>query len=199
MTKSELRKIYLARQRRLSSREQSEKSEQIAVSFFRGFDLKDVRFLHCFLPIEKNREIDTWPVFKKIWRDSPAITTVTSRVDFDKGTLETIAVSPETKLVFNRWHILEPAAAAGDGGSIEPAKIDLILIPLLAFDRKGFRVGYGKGFYDRFLIACRRDVLKVGLSYFPPVDEISDVCDFDVKIDFCITPDRVTAFAHRGD
>jgi 5-formyltetrahydrofolate cyclo-ligase len=196
MTKSELRKIYLARQRGLISGEQLEKSEQIAVNFFRGFDLKDVRFLHCFLPIEKNREIDTWPIFKKIWRDLPAITTVTSRVDFDKETLETIAVSPETKLVFNRWHILEPpaAAAAGGGVSIEPAKIDLILIPLLAFDRRGFRVGYGKGFYDQFLSTCRLDVKKIGLSYFPPVDEISDVRDFDAKIDFCVTPDRVTAF-----
>jgi 5-formyltetrahydrofolate cyclo-ligase len=142
------------------------------------------------LPLEKNREIDTWQILQKIWLEFPEITTLTSRVDFDKETLETVAISSETKLVFNRWRILEPS----NGETIEPEKIDTVLIPLLAFDKKGFRVGYGKGFYDKFLSVCRRDVLKIGLSYFQPVEEISDVQEFDVKIDFCVTPNDVKAF-----
>jgi 5-formyltetrahydrofolate cyclo-ligase len=67
-------------------------------------------------------------------------------------------------------------------------------MPLLAFDSKGDRVGYGKGYYDRFLAACRKDVLKIGLSYFPPVSSIDDIEIFDKKLDFCITPERVYAF-----
>jgi 5-formyltetrahydrofolate cyclo-ligase len=194
MTKYELRKIYLARQRQLSPAERLEKSGQIAGNFFRRFHLKNIRFLHCFLPIEKNREVDTWLILQKIWAEYPAVTTLTSRVDFDKETLEIIAFSSDTKLVFNRWHILEPPPPAV-GVAIEPAKIDAVLIPLLACDRTGFRVGYGKGFYDKFLNQCRPDVLKIGLSYFPLVDEISDVQDFDVKIDFCIAPDAIRAFS----
>ena len=194
MQKAELRKIYLARQRHISYAEHLEKSRQVAANFFRAFDLENARFLHCFVPIEKNREIDTWLIFKRIWQDFPGLTTLTSRVDFDKATLETVAFSAETKLVFNRWHVLEPAPDVS-AQAIEPELIDIVLIPLLAFDEKGFRVGYGKGFYDKFLSLCRRDVLKIGLSYFPAVEEISDVEEFDVKINFCVTPDEVKAFA----
>ena len=68
---------------------------------------------------------------------------------------------------------------------------DLILVPLLGFDKKGNRVGYGKGFYDRFLAKCRSDVLKVGVSFFEPTDRISDVSPFDIRLDYCITPARV--------
>ena len=74
---------------------------------------------------------------------------------------------------------------------IQNSKIDLVLIPLLCFDKKGYRVGYGKGYYDRFLAECRPDVMKIGLSIFEPVDEISDVDEFDVKMDYCITPNKI--------
>jgi 5-formyltetrahydrofolate cyclo-ligase len=190
MLKADLRKTYLARQRKLSHAEHLEKSELVAANFFKAFDLTNVRFLHGFLPIEKNREIDTWLIFQKIWRDFPHITTVVSRVDFEKMTLENVVVSSHTKLVFNRWHILEPE----DGETIDAQKIDAAVIPLLAFDKKGFRAGYGKGFYDKFLSECRSDMLKIGLSYFSPVEEIADLHEFDVKLDFCVMPDGVINF-----
>ena len=194
MTKAELRKIYLARQRNLSHSEHLEKSRQIADNFFKTFDLKNVWFLHCFLPIEKNREVDTWLIFQKIWRDFSHIRTVTSLVNFEKVVLESVAFTADTKLVFNKWGILEPSG----GWTVEPEKIDFVLTPLLAFDERGYRVGYGKGYYDKFLSFCRKDVLKIGLSYFPPVEEISDVQEFDVKLDYCATPERIIKFAENG-
>lgn len=190
MIKAELRKIYLARQRNLSHREHLEKSGRIAENFFKTFDLKNVQFLHCFLPIEKNREVDTWLIFQKIWRDFPQIRTVTSLVDFEKVVLESVAFSAGTKLVFNKWGILEPSG----GQAVKPEEIDVVLTPLLAYDKRGFRVGYGKGYYDKFLSNCRADVLKIGLSYFPPIEEISDVREFDVKLDFAVTPEEVFSF-----
>lgn len=190
MIKAELRKIYLARQRNLSFDEHLEKSSRIARGFFHNFDLKDVRFLHCFLPIEKNREVDTWLIVQKIWHDFPSVKTLASRLDFEKIALENIIISSETKLVFNKWHILEPS---GDE-TIGAEKINAVLVPLLAFDENGFRVGYGKGFYDRFLSLCRPDALKIGLSYFPPLEKITDVNEFDVKLDFCVTPEKVFEF-----
>lgn len=187
MLKADLRKIYLAKQRNLSHSEHLEKSAQITDNFFKSFDLKNVRFLHCFLPIEKNREVDTWRIFQKIWRDFPNIITATSHVNFEKVVLENVAFFADTKLVFNKWGILEPDSDL----AVKPEKIDVVLIPLLAFDERGFRVGYGKGYYDKFLSECRADVLKIGLSYFPPIEEISDVHEFDVKLDFCVTPENV--------
>jgi 5-formyltetrahydrofolate cyclo-ligase len=69
-----------------------------------------------------------------------------------------------------------------------------VFIPLLAFDKSGHRVGYGAGYYDRFLSKCKPDCLKVGLSFFEPVDEISDADEFDVKLNHCVTPSKIWTF-----
>ncbi len=190
MTKRELRRIYLQKQRSLSAEERREKSLNIRDRFFDNFTLETVRFLHVFLSIEKNGEIETSAIIERLWRDFPETATIVSRVDFEEMTLENLNYKSDTRLVKNKWHILEPTGAE----LVEIKRIDVVLVPLLACDERGFRAGYGKGFYDRFLSECRADVLKIGLSYFAPVTEISDVKEFDVKLDFCITPERIWEF-----
>jgi 5-formyltetrahydrofolate cyclo-ligase len=189
MLKAELRKIYLARQKSLSAEERSEKSARIAGNFFQNFDLGGIRYLHCFLPIGKFGEIETKPVFERIWLDFPQVETLVPRVDFHAGEIENLKFTPETELVENAWQIHEPS----HDETIAAEKIDLVLVPLLCFDEKGFRVGYGKGFYDRFLKNCRADCLKIGLSYFPPIPEIEDAHTHDVKLDFYVTPEKIFA------
>lgn len=190
MNKSELRKDYLFLRKSLSKKDRDSRDSVITDRFFDEFDLADIHFLHLFLSIEKFTEIRTLPIVVKLWRDSPAISTVVPRVNSETLLLEHLKYDVNSKLIENRWGILEPA---GDE-VVEIEKIDLVLIPLLAFDGRGFRVGYGKGFYDKFLAQCRDDCLKIGLSYFPPADEISDVNDFDVKLDLCITPENIFSF-----
>jgi len=187
MNKSELRKIYLEKQKSLSDSERRETSRRIAERFFENFSLENICFLHVFLAIEKNREVETSYIFKRLWRDFPEITTVASRIDFRAMTLENLKLTPETKLVRNRWHIFEPT----DGELIEIEKIDAVTVPLLCFDERGYRVGYGKGFYDKFLSECRTDCLKIGLSYFAPVAKIPDAREYDVKLDCCVTPEEI--------
>lgn len=187
MNKSELRKIYLEKQKGLSDAERNGKSRRIADLFFESFDLKKVRFLHIFLPIEKNWEVETALIYNRVWRDFSQTQLIVSRVNFQSMTLENLSFAPETKLVKNRWHILEPT----ESELIEIEKIDAVLVPLLCFDFRGFRVGYGKGFYDKFLSECRADCLKIGLSYFAPIEEISDAQSFDVRLDYCITPEKI--------
>jgi len=189
MTKAELRKIYLAKQKNLLPQERKEKSKQIADSFFQNFDLHRVKFLHCFLPVEKFNEINTSFIFQKVWRKFPHIEALAPRVNFQTNKIENLKFVSETKLVKNAWEISEPAQDT----LIKTERIDLVLIPLLCFDVRGFRVGYGKGFYDKFLRNCRADCKKIGLSYFAPVPQISDVRDFDVKIDFCVTPEKIVS------
>ncbi|RYZ27704.1 MAG: 5-formyltetrahydrofolate cyclo-ligase, partial [Chitinophagaceae bacterium] len=77
---------------------------------------------------------------------------------------------------------------------IDPKEIDLVVVPLLTFDKKGYRVGYGKGFYDRFLHQCKKDCIKIGLSYFDPIEAVDDANEFDVTLDFCITPQKAYVF-----
>lgn len=187
MNKSEIRKIRLANQKRISAAHRECLSGKISKRFFSNFDLTRTNFLHCFLPIEKFNEIDTRFIFRRIWRDFPSIETLAPRVDFQTNEIENLKFAPEIELVRNAWAIDEPTG----GETVETKKIDVVLVPLLAFDARGFRVGYGRGFYDRFLKNCRADCLKIGLSYFAPVEEISDAENFDVKLNFCVTPHEV--------
>ncbi|MGI8641469.1 MAG: 5-formyltetrahydrofolate cyclo-ligase [Pyrinomonadaceae bacterium] len=195
MTKSELRKLYLAKQKSFSPFDRKQKSEQIADNFFQMFDLNNIRFLHCFVAIERFNEIDTLLIFKRLWQDFPPIQTLVPRVNFQIGEIENLKFTAETKLKENVWQIYEPTASE----IIETDKIDAVLVPLLCFDERGFRVGYGKGFYDRFLKNCREDCLKIGLSYFAPIAEIADVQIFDIQLDYCITPQKVWTFSVKAN
>jgi len=99
----------------------------------------------------------------------------------------------KTSFAPNRWGIVEPV----DGLFLLPEQLDLIMVPLLICDQKGYRVGYGKGYYDRYLSQVSPACLKVGFSYFEPIDQIDDLQDFDVPLDYVITPDRVYCFVEK--
>jgi 5-formyltetrahydrofolate cyclo-ligase len=104
--------------------------------------------------------------------------------------MKAISCNADSIFEANEYNIPEPL----DNDVVPPDAIDLVIIPLLAFDEKGNRVGYGKGFYDRYLKECREDCMKLGFSYFDPVDSIDDAGEFDVPLDFCITPHRTYVF-----
>jgi 5-formyltetrahydrofolate cyclo-ligase len=100
--------------------------------------------------------------------------------------MESYVFETDTQIIENTWGIPEPYNAVKFDDAI-----DIILIPLLCFDNSGFRVGYGKGFYDRFLLNCNQNIIKIGLSLFEPIDKIDDVDKFDVKMDFCVNTCQV--------
>jgi 5-formyltetrahydrofolate cyclo-ligase len=182
MIKSELRKIYLTKQKSFSTDERNKLSKQIADNFFEHFTLAKTKNLHIFLSIEKNSEVETKFIYEKIWQDFPHVCTFVPRVYDDK--LQNLQFTENTQLSLNKWQIYEPI---GDE-FFDENLFDIVIVPLLCFDKNGFRVGYGKGFYDKFLSQCRKDCLKIGVSFFEPITEISDVNEFDVKLDFVVTP-----------
>lgn len=190
MTKSELRKLYLAKRQALLKAELETASALISANFFRDFDLSRVRALHCFIAIERFNEVDTRPIFQRIWGDFPSIQTVVPRVDHEIEEIQSLNYGPDTEIVHNRWRIGEPT----HNEQVDPIEIDMVLIPLLCFDKSGHRVGYGKGYYDRFLRRCRTDCQKIGLSIFEAVDEITDIHEGDATLNFAITPTATTPF-----
>lgn len=175
--------MYLAKRRKLSGDERARRSIAISNLFFENFDLGAARNLHLFIPIEKFHEIDTWPIIRRLWAEFPSIRTFVPRVDFKSCELESVRFTKDSELAENAWGICEPTG----GEIIEPGEIDMVLVPLLCFDKRGYRVGYGKGFYDRFLSKCRQDCQKIGLSYFPPIDEIIDAGEKDLALDCFVT------------
>ncbi|GAB2962539.1 hypothetical protein GCM10027048_33900 [Hymenobacter coalescens] len=189
MTKAELRQQMLARRRALPPAELARRSAQVAAQLFAGFDVGSWRTVHVFLPIQRRQELDTWPLIRRLWAEWPAVRVVVPVVQAD-GLLTHQRLTPETPLHASAWGIPEPVAAP----VVAPADIDAVLLPLLAFDEQGQRVGYGKGFYDRFLLDCPH-ARRIGLSLEPPVTRITDVWPGDVPLHACVTPERVWHFA----
>ncbi|SKB72518.1 5-formyltetrahydrofolate cyclo-ligase [Daejeonella lutea] len=146
---------------------------------------------HIFLPIRKNNEIDTFSIINYLKLEQPQVKIVVPRTDFEKLSIDSILYNHEyTILGRNKYDIPEPI----HGSKIPSEEIDIVFLPLIACDLKGNRVGYGKGFYDRFLKGCRADAKKIGLSFFDPIVEISDVNEFDIPLDICISPSKTWVF-----
>jgi 5-formyltetrahydrofolate cyclo-ligase len=115
---------------------------------------------------------------------------VVSKTNFETREMTNYLLTDNTKFQKNEYNIFEPV----NGIEVPVAKLDVVFVPLLAYDKKGNRVGYGKGFYDNLLTKCREDVVKIGLSFFEPEDSINDVSAADVKLDFCVTPFGISSF-----
>ncbi len=190
MTKAELRKSYLAKRQLLTSVELERSSAGIAAKFFESFDLAKIRVLHCFISISRFNEVDTRPIFQHVWAAYPQIVTVVPRIDRQNDELESLVYHSDVELVHSKWQIAEPS----HNDRVDPAEIDIVLVPLLCADLTGHRVGYGRGYYDRFLSRCRPDCQKIGLSAFPLVETIEDAHEGDVRLDRCITPDDIYTF-----
>jgi len=187
MTKSDLRRIFLERRKALSPAALSEKSRRIAELFFTSLDLSKIKLLHTFIPLVSRGEVDTSLITHGVSSRWPEIEIAVPRVNFKTDELESLAYTTDVELCENAWGIREPVG----GEMIDPQTIDVVLVPLLCFCERGYRVGYGKGYYDRFLKTCRPDCLKIGLSIFPPVDRIADVHVGDVPLDLAVTSERV--------
>ncbi len=190
MIKSMLRKIYLARQKLLSDAERREKSFRVSEIFFENFDLSEVRLLHVFLSVDEQNEIDTSPFINELWGNHINIKTCVPRVNFETDQLQHLEFSSQSTLRVSSWGIPEPTG----NELIDERKIDMVLVPMLCFDERGFRVGHGKGYYDKFLSLCRKDCVKIGLSMFEPVEEIEVIKPHDIRLDYCITPAKIWKF-----
>lgn len=189
MTKQELRKIYLEKRLNIPSREKIKLDDLLLIQFQR-LSFADVRLLMSYFPIEEKNEPHTLLFSNYLRHTIPNLEIAFPKSDFTTNEMQAVLISEETVYQKNNYHITEPAS----GEIIDEQDIDLIFVPLVTCDSKGFRIGYGKGFYDRFLSKCREDVLKIGFSYFAPVDEITDVHEFDIPLDYCITPESVYEF-----
>ncbi|MDT0685388.1 5-formyltetrahydrofolate cyclo-ligase [Autumnicola psychrophila] len=145
-------------------------------------------FYHLFLSIAEQKEVETEPILHILQGKDKNV--VLPKTDVPTNKLINYLLTDTTVIKRNRWNIPEPL----DGIEINVDKIDVVFIPLLAFDKSGHRVGYGKGFYDKFLAACKEDVVKVGLSFFESEIEIEDTYQSDIPLDYCVTPENTYSF-----
>ena len=187
MIKKEVRQKYKELRQQLSENETEELSLQIANQLIR-LDIWQHSFYHLFLPIESQKEVNTEYVLQVLAGKDKNI--VLSKSDFSTREMTHFLLTDNTTIKKNAYDIPEPI----DGLEVPVSKIDVVFVPLLAFDEKGNRVGYGKGFYDKFLAECKPEILKIGVSFFEPENIISDVLNTDIQLDLCITPTKVYNF-----
>ena len=179
--KQEARKLYKERRKRLSQKKIETFQKSIYNQVY-NLNLTKVEYIHIFLPIVKQKEINTFRIIDFLYEQKKTI--VISKSNFENNVLTHFILTDKTKLTENSYGIPEPT----NGEEIDVKKIDLVFVPLLISDKKNYRVGYGKGFYDRFLASCRKDVITIGLNFFTPIECISDIHEFDIPLNNVIYP-----------
>lgn len=187
MNKKDLRVKYKGKRELLSLEEVESLSERIAENFLKNIDLSAVKSIHIFLPIKNKKEINTQLLIERIKFKYPSLQIIVPKMEGDQ--LQSYLIGAKTTFEINSLGIPEPVNAA-----LYPSyELDLVIMPLLVFDDYGNRVGYGKGFYDRFLTTCRKEIIKVGLSFFESEPVIA-ADPYDVPMNYCVTPTKFYSF-----
>lgn len=187
MTKAELRKIYKQKRLDLSAFEIEEKSIAIANQCL-NLPIWDKTYFHLFLSITSQKEVDTDMLLHVLQGKDKQV--ILSQSNFKDYSLKHILLTDATPLNINKYGIPEPQ----EGLEVPVEKVDVVFVPLMAFDKQGNRIGYGKGFYDRFLKRCRKDALKIGLSFFEVMKKSIEITEHDVALDFVVTPKSIYRF-----
>lgn len=187
MTKKEARIKYKKLREQLSFHEIEDRSLAIA-NKVATLAIWNNNYFHVFLTIDEQKEIITDFILHILAGKDKDV--VVSKSNFENSTMTHYLLTDNTRLKKNIYNIPEPI----DGIEVPAKKIDVVFVPLLAFDKEGNRCGYGKGFYDKFLAECKPGVLKIGLSFYEAEEKITDMYPGDIKLNYCITPDAVYTF-----
>lgn len=187
MLKKDLRKTFKALRKALPPSQLIYDSWAIHVQLLQVIDWGSYKNLHIYLPMLERHELNTYPLIYSLWREYPRLRISIPSVNIEKGIIENLYFAPQTMLEIASFGQHEPISAL----PAPNAEVDIAIIPLLAYCRQGYRVGYGKGHYDRFLPTCSPNILKIGISQFAPVEKITDIDEFDIKLDRIFTPKMV--------
>lgn len=187
MNKKELRIKYKALRNELSEEDLEQMSLVIANEVLK-VSIWEKTYFHIFLPITEQKEVNTEYILHLLSGKDKEI--IISKSDFQVLNMTHFLLTDNTKIKKNEYNIPEPI----DGLEVPTNKIEVVFVPLLAFDKTGHRVGYGKGFYDKFLAQCNSKTIKIGLSFFEPEELIDDVFLNDLKLNYCVTPRKIYEF-----
>jgi 5-formyltetrahydrofolate cyclo-ligase len=146
------------------------------------------RVFHCFLSRDRGDEVDTSCILQALNNHNKEI--CVPRIE-GRGVMSARVWQEETPLIQNKYGIPEPSEQAAQ---INEDRIEVVFVPLLAFDKKGSRLGYGGGFYDRLWEACSPDSIWVGLSLLEASSRPLPSEIHDLKLDYALTPNRIHEF-----
>lgn len=186
--KKKIRKDILDIRNNMGADEKKEKDNIIRTNFLESSYYKESK--NIFIYISYNSEIDTIHIINKALCDRKNI--FVPRTIFETKWMDAVQITSLDNMKKDRYGIPEPDDTAEN---IDPDKLDMIVVPGVAFDRNGGRIGYGAGYYDRYFKKIsdnrRNDVKKIVLAYeFQVIDKVP-MDEQDVRIDCIITENRV--------
>jgi 5-formyltetrahydrofolate cyclo-ligase len=187
MTKQQIRENYKIKRSKLTIDQLNTKSELICSIIFRNFELKN-KTISLFLPIEHQKEINTFLILEKALLNGAKIGL--PRINDKNISLKHFVFENKEQLILSKLGIPEPSY----GEELFSSEFDIVFVPLLAMDLKGNRIGYGKGYYDRFLKECKKDCIFIGLHLFDEFTIIDDINIFDIALHYCITSTKIIQF-----
>ena len=186
MDKVELRIKLLEKRAKLSPDEVSSKSIRAQNNLLGLKVFKDARLIMAYAPIRN--EVHTWRVMEVLINQGKSA--ALPHVDKTNRIIVPSMVKDITNdLVPGTYGILEPKTIH----PINPLEIDVVLVPGIAFDIKGNRLGYGGGYYDRFLPRCRLDACFIALGYdFQVLNDLSGIVEkHDQRVHYLVTDQEV--------
>ena len=189
MKKADARKRYNQKRKDINYSDKLKWDDLILINF-QTIDIPFVDVVFSFYPMESRNEVNAFLLTDHLRFRNPNLTICYPKMATEAPDMNAVVSHADTIFKANAINILEPL----EKQIADPEDIDLVLVPMLVCDVQGNRVGYGKGYYDRYLSRCRPDCIKVGLSYFELIDTVDDANEYDVALNFCITPQKAYVF-----
>ena len=181
MLKDEARKTLLKKRQNLSLME-CVKWDDLLLIQFQKLDWSNTHVIGSFYPMEKHNEPNTILLTSYLQQFIPDLKIAYPVIDPLTQTMQFYAATDVLNV--NALGIHEPVKH----NPIPTNTIDTFLVPLLGFDLNGHRIGFGKGYYDKFFSTCKHLNHRIGISYFDPIPNLVDTHEFDVPLTHCITP-----------
>lgn len=185
LDKKALRKAMIEERRKLSNEENIQKSMDIRNKLFNLEKYKKSNFIFTF--ISTDEEVDTHNIIKESINMGKRIG-VPITVPKERKLLVSEVKNFETELEMGYYDILSPKKDFIR--EVSPNVIDIVLVPGLIFTKDGYRVGYGGGYYDRFLSQIE-DVIKIGICFDMQITEEIPTDQYDIPVDYIITEERI--------
>ncbi|MCX6690910.1 MAG: 5-formyltetrahydrofolate cyclo-ligase [Methanoregula sp.] len=180
-SKQALRDDAKQKRRAIPEDEIAKKSARICASLLEVIDGCDPVMAY----VSKPPEVDTHPFIRDLLREGRRV--VVPIIEKETRTLRLSYLWDTTLLVKSTFHVPEPI---GNEIPAQTSDIQTVIIPLLAFDRRGNRLGYGAGYYDRFL-AQNPGIKKIGVAFSCQETGSVPRDENDVRIDIVVTEDEV--------
>lgn len=191
--KKKWRKTLKSRRMKLEAEEISALSERIFTRWNHQFSLEQVQYLHLFLSMDRFNEVETASFRAAVERSAHPTKILVPVMDMRNTTLQHFELEDEIRIEKNTFGVPEPRVRKRP---VPPSKIDMVIVPMLGFDDHGHRLGYGKGYYDRFLSQLRPDCPKIGVCFeLGHLSEPLPSEPHDVPLNFVITEEKVYDFS----